>query len=244
MRLAKTMMTRLATAYSLLAATALVACGSGDDLGLLKVHWVVGGSTCSGALLTEARVHVLDDDVDIITPAPTANCVDGASGVVLPEVPAGTYTIWVEGLDASGKSFYDGRREGVKVKGGEQTVGDPPVSLAMKKAALRLKWRFANGGLCSGNAVAEMDVSVFDTTSNVVFNDTTLCDPPVTSDNPEGGVLVTDLRGNEELSVAVYGLDAENKRIYVGKASVTTSPGETTEVMVSLSECAETGPCQ
>ena len=221
---------------------------------LVATSWLMISAQAQVSVTT-AMTNGLAEPYDVVTDEANNayisdsvyNCiirVDGASGVVLPEVPAGTYTIWVEGLDASGKSFYDGRREGVKVKGGEQTVVDPPVSLAMKKAALRLKWRFANGGLCSGNAVAEMDVSVFDTTSNVVFNDTTLCDPPVTSDNPEGGVLVTDLRGNEELSVAVYGLDAENKRIYVGKASVTTSPGETTEVMVSLSECAETGPCQ
>jgi len=221
-----------------------LACGSSEDLGILRVHWAVGGSTCSSALLTSARIHVLDGDTDVVTPVPTANCVDGTSGLLLSEIPAGSYTVWVEGLDSSNNSFYEGKREDVKVSGGKETVVDPPITLSMKKAALRLKWNFTNGGLCSGNAVAHMDVSVFDTTSNVVFSDTTLCDPPVTDDNPKGGVLISDLRGNEPLSVAIYGLDADDTRIFMGKAEITTTPGATTDVTISLSECSESVLCQ
>ncbi len=231
-------MTGLALALTLVA----TACEDAPGAGSVQVFWAPGGMSCADANIANARVRVLDGTDDLVPPV-TAACQVGQSdaGQVVPGVPAGTWSVRVEGLDADGNADFAGRQDNVTVRGGEQT-SVPAIALVMLPSTVRLTWSFAGGGLCSGNGVATVDVSVFDKVPQLVFPPSGVsgayaCDPPLTADNPQGGVLLSPLPGNHDLVVHLFGLDAQGKRTWVGSSPVTTTAGKTTDLAVSIQAC-------
>ena len=228
----------------LLAASTLVvtACEDAPGAGSLQVFWVPGGMSCADAKITDVRVRVLDGTADVV-PAVTAGCPVGQSdaGQVVPGVPAGTWSVRVEGLDSDGNANFAGQADAVTVRGGEQTA-PPSIVLYVKRSTLRVTWGFAGGGLCGGNGVAKVDLSVINKDPQLVYptdgaSGLFPCDPPLTADNPNGGVLIPSLSPNQELTVHLFGLDTQNKRTWVGSTPTTTAAGKTTDVVVQLQAC-------
>jgi len=228
----------------------LAGCGTESGTGLLQVFWKVGGTTCESVQVTDVVIHVLGEGEDILSGTRAFDCESGAEGVLLEDVPTGTYTVAVEGLDQDGNAYYWGELSGVVVTGDVQTDVLPPINLELKKALVVVTWEFKNGKLCSSNGVSMVEVNAFDTTSNRVFFETYDCDPfddPVIEQNK--GILIDDLRGNEEIQFDLFGMDASEVRMFRGHGEVTTIPGglpggEPQDMTIILSECVEPSDCQ
>lgn len=229
---------------------AVIGCGSPAGTGSLRIRWVVGGTTCESANVKEVLIHLMDGEVDINEGTRLYDCGLGAAGVLLEEVPTGTYTVVLEGIDPDGNAFYGGTYpDEVKVGSGVETEVLTAISLALKKALILLTWEFNNGKLCSVNGVSWVEVNAFDTTSNRVYDSKFGCDP---FDDPEiaenGGILIEGLKGNEELTFTLFGLDSNEERIFRGTGIVETIPGglagsEPQELLVPLFVCAAPEDC-
>jgi hypothetical protein len=221
----------IGTLFGIVMAACLPACGGGgDSSGSLTVRWVVGGTSCDAAGVSTVKIHLLENDLDVLPPPdPTATCVVGTDGLTLAKVPTGTFTLKIEGLDAQGNAFYEGTRDAVKVYSDKLTTVDPPVTMSMKKAAVNLTWRFANGKMCPANGVSKVELGVFDQGSSEVLNLQFPCG--------DGLALIEGLRGNDKLNFNLFGVDAQGKRSFKGKAEVTPEPGKTADLEIVLAPC-------
>lgn len=242
----KTMGKRVCLAWAC-ALLGWASCGPEDSKppGSISLQWRFGGKSCSDFGVVEVRVSVRKDKEDVLNPPPTFPCEHGASGVVLEDVPAGTYTLALEGLTATGRADYQGIRNGVRVESGKETVVSPPVNLELKKSEVLLNWEFLQGtGHCNGNRVQLVQVIVFDRAATPVYDAEHPCILPRET-YPELGVLVKDVRGNEELTFLLYGLnyDTPPKHTHYGETNVTTVPGERSNVNVLLRPCTAPGQC-
>ncbi|NOZ02252.1 MAG: hypothetical protein GXP54_10235 [Deltaproteobacteria bacterium] len=225
-------------------------CGPDAGSGSLRVRWVIGGTTCESADVKDIAIHLLDGDVDILEASRTYGCGSGVEGVLIEGVPAGSYEVVLDGLDSDGNAYYSGTLpDRVEVPGDQETVL-PVISLELKKALILLTWKFTNGDLCTKNGVARVEVNVFDTTSNNVYRETFDCDPFKSDPKiaKDGGILIEGLRGNDDLSFDLFGLDSSDARIFRGKAVLKTIPGglpggEPQELLISLSQCVDPSDC-
>ena len=237
-------MSRFACAVVLPAAI-LFGCSPADTgSGSILVRWLVGGTSCAEAGIDSVKVHVRDGTKDIVN-AVTALCSDGVAGTLMANVAEGTHTVYVEGF-VHGTSMYE--NSGVfSVAKDKQTIVDPPIQLHTKDTVIRLAWHFDDGKLCTGHGVAHIDVTAFDEKSNQLFpaDKSKLwteygCDPAPPDADPDGGVLLKGLPGDEMVSISLFGLNSAGKRVVSGKAKVKTAAGGETDFDVTLSAC---DPC-
>ncbi len=239
--------TRLARVIgTLCAGLALASCGSEgvEDPGSIRVTWRFGGKSCADLGVTTVRASVRDSKGgEVLDPLPTFPCTDGTAGVALEGVPPGTYTLVLDGITADGHPYYQGTRTGVRVESGKETTVSPAVNLELKKSEVLLNWEFPLGtGQCNGNQVVQVEVSVFDSTSSTVYESPHPCVLPAET-YPDLGVLIGDLRGNEELTFLLYGLNGQSQRTHHGEKTVTTVPGERVAVNVLLEACPGPDQC-
>lgn len=227
-------------------ALALASCGSEgtEDPGSIRVTWRFGGKTCADLGVVTVRASVRDSKgKDALEPTPTFPCSDGTVGVVIEDVPPGTYTLILEGMTAEGHPYYQGTRTGVRVESGKETTVSPTINLELKKSEVLLNWEFPSGtGFCNGNGVVQVEVSAFDSTSSTVYADVHPCILPAET-YPDNGVLISGLRGNEELTFLLYGLNKSAQRTHHGEKKVTTVPGERSAVNVVLESCPGPDQC-
>lgn len=230
------------------AGLALASCGpeGAEDPGSIRVTWRLGGKSCADLGVVTVRASVRDSKEDeVLDPLPTFPCPDGTAGVALGGVPPGTYTLVLEGITADGHPYYQGTRTGVRVESGKETTVSPAVNLELKKSEVLLNWEFPLGtGQCHGNQVVRVEVSVFDSTSSTVVANAHPCVLPVET-YPDLGVLISDLRGLEELTFLLYGLNNKNppQRTHHGEKTVTTVPGARSNVNVVLEPCPGPDQC-
>ncbi len=229
------------------AGIAWAACGSegAEDPGAIQVTWRLGGKSCADLGVETVRVSVRDSkEADVLDPPPTFPCAEGKGEVS--DVPPGTYTLVLEGVTTDGHPDYQGTRTGVRVESGKVTTVSPTVNLELKKSEVLLNWEFPQGtGHCNGNQVAQVEVSVYDSAaSTVVPNAYHPCLLPVET-YPDLGVLIPDLRGNEELTFFLYGLNNQSppQQTHHGRKTVTTVPGERSSVNVMLEPCPGPDQC-
>jgi len=225
----------------------LVGCGSEESAppGSLEVSWRFGGKQCSDLGVTTIRITLKNSKgVSVLDPAPTVPCSDGKATIV--DVPEGTYELVLEGLDDQGHAYYQGSRAGVTVESGKQTTVSPVINLELKKSEVLLNWEFPQGtGHCNGNQVTQVEVSVYDSSSSSVHEGTYPC--LLDAQNyPELGVLLAQLRGNEELTFILYALNNKTptpQRTHRGEKTIKTVPGERTPVIVLLEPCPAPDQC-
>lgn len=227
---------------------AWVACGSegAEEPGSIRVTWRFGGKTCAdlGVATVKASLHD-SKGREVLDPAPTFPCTAGTAGDVLGNVPPGTYTLILDGITEEGKAYYQGKRDGVRVESGKETTVSPAVNLELKKSEALLNWEFPlETGQCNGNQVVQVEVSVFDSTSSIVHSNIYPCVLPADT-YPDLGVLIRDLRGNEDLTFLLYGFNNQNpaQRTHHGEKTLKTVPGERTPVNVVLEPCPGPDQC-
>ena len=229
-----------------------LACGSdgGVRTGSIRVHWVVGGTTCETIGVKDVDIHILDDGFDILEGARTYACNLGGDGVLIVDIPEGVYSVEIEGIDSDGNAYYEGSFAGeASVSEGLETDLQPAINLQLKNALILLNWEFRNGKLCTTNGVSHVEVNAFDTTLNPVYMKTFECDP---FDDPvltaDKGILIEDLRGNDDLTFDLFGVDETQARLFRGTSVIHTTPGGldgTTpqDLLVALEQCVVPADC-
>jgi hypothetical protein len=167
----------------------------------------------------------------------------GSEGFLLESVPTGRYAVVVEGRDSDGIPAFEGRDENVVVQGGEE-IAVGPIPLGLKRASIRIRWGFERLFVCGSVGILHVRALVFDEIGNEVVQPVDYpCDPPVTSANPGGGVLLVDLPARRTLSVLLYGLDSLGSPTRFGYGEVDTAPGETRVLDIILEPCDPDAPC-
>lgn len=237
---------RIGVIGTVCAGLAWASCGSegAEEPGAIQVTWRLGGKSCADLGVETVRVSVRDSkEAEVLDPPPTFPCAEGQGEVS--DVPPGTYTLVLEGVTTDGHPYYQGTRTGVRVESGKTTTVSPTVNLELKKSEVLLNWEFPPGtGHCNGNQVVQVEVSVFDSKTSSVVEETYPCLLPAET-YPDLGVLLPDLRGNEELTFFLHGLNNQSppQQTHYGQKTVTTVPGERTPVNVLLEPCPGPGQC-
>ncbi len=223
-----------------------LSCGSegAEEPGSILVRWKFGGKTCQDLGVDTVRVRVLDSEgKELLDPAPTFPCASGEG--LVEGVPPGTYEVIVEGLTFQGHAHYEGTRTGVKVDSGKPTEVSPWVTLELKKSEVLLNWEFPQGsGQCTGSKVVQVQVWGYDSSSSTVHSGEYPC-ILLPETYPDLGVLISGLRGNEEHTFVLYGLnnDTPPAITHHGEQKVTTVPGERSPVIVLLTPCPAPNQC-
>lgn len=217
---------------------ALIGCETGS--GSLLVHWEISGQSCASAEVEQVVIHLFSLGQDQVEPVSTA-CTNGDRGVLIQNIPAGTYDVTVEGIHKSGKARYEGTQAGVSIDAGGQTT-TTKIKLLARKASLRLWWVFENGKTCALNKVETVEVAAFDVGSpDIVYpppgsNGLFPCNP-LGPEYPEGIVTIEPLQGNRDLELSIFGRDPSGKRVVYDRPRVRTIPGEATDVEAVLRPC-------
>lgn len=226
----------------------ILACGNDTSPpGKIKFTWEIGGAkSCQDVQIKIVECHLLQGNEEALVPPEQAACDKGLEGMLVEEVTPGTYTLLLKGINYQGKSTYSAQQDKVKVSSGKTTVIEKPLVLAMTPATAVLKWVFAEKGLCSTFGVQNVEVSVTDSTSNQIsgLQNPYPCDPLPTKENPKGGILLNNLKPNENFSFVVWGLNVEGKRIYWGKKELLTEPGGEYEIVIELKKCEAPDVCK
>ncbi len=222
----------------------LAGCSDARGVGSLAVSWILGGPGCDAAGITTVRVRLLDDDYDVLQDAPPQACDTGFAGITLADIPAGRFTVMLEGLTDAGEAEFEGRVEGVRIRENQETKL-APIVLSLKPASLRLRWGFSNGLLCGSNGVQTIHATLIDDLGNEVLSPVPFpCELPLATMDAEGGVLLTGLPSRRTLSILLYGMNFEGVARQFGYGEVDTAPGKTSSISVLLDSCGVDKPCQ
>jgi len=218
-------------------------CGAEAGAGSVRVFWVVAGSTCSDAGVASVRIFVEDSEGTSVVSRPIVqSCANGLEGVVVRDVPAGSWTVRIEGLDVEARTFLEGTRGDVQVGSGRETKVSPAIQLSLISSRVRLVWKFENGDLCSTNGVDWVEVNVFKGLEGQIDSKTWTCEPEVV--HPDGGVILSDLPSNAELTFHVFGLTPTEVRTFKGAGKIQTVPGELQTLKLDLIACSQDWSCQ
>ena len=251
-------MTRTPMTFTLWTATCIAVItvlGCGDEIadpGTVIAEWEITiGCTVSEVSEVEARLVDLQSNLGNNSYDSAFRTCNDAEPIVFGRVPAGEYRLEIEGFSEKGEGTYLGVLEGIQVKPGE-TIQPPLLLLTQKKGAIDIKWVFSNGELCAANSVANVQLSVLDSTSSQLYEeplgDPISCDPfTLTAEertigsNPEPsrdieGILVGDLIAGTYFIYA-YGLGTEGNQVRKGHISVEVELGEVAEAKVALALC-------
>lgn len=225
-------------------AMGVTGCGDTRGVGLLTVSWVVGGPGCEAAGVDVVRIRVIEDGVNLTPEVVPQPCEAGLAGFTLADVPAGRFTVLLEGLTSEGNAEFEGRVEGVRIRENQETV-TAPVVLLLKPASLRLRWGFRNQLLCGSNGVQTIHATLIDDIGNEVLVPPPFpCELPLNESDVEGGVLLTNLPARRTLSVLLYGMNVEGIARHFGYGEVDTAPGEVSTLSILLDNCGTDAPCQ
>jgi hypothetical protein len=224
-------------AFGLLLAL-LAGCGPEAGAGSVRVFWVVAGSSCGEAGVASVRIHVEDGEGNTVVARPvTQSCSNGTEGAVVRDVPEGSWTVRVEGLDVEANAFLEGSRSGVAVESGRETAVTPAIQLSLIPSRVRLKWKFANGHLCNSNGVSTVEVNVIKGIEGTIVSKTWPCDPEPVDD--EGGVILAGLPSHADLTFNLFGLTTSGVRKFKGAIKINSVPGETQSLELDLISCSE-----
>ncbi|MBI2895427.1 MAG: hypothetical protein HYY06_17865 [Deltaproteobacteria bacterium] len=210
------------------------AAGCGSDPGSIDVHWTIGATNdCERAEIAQIRITLREEGGGVEGPFMTA-CASGTSASSpfrLNDIEEGSYTIVVEGLDATGKVIYMGQSSArYAVEEGKNTPTDA-IQLSPAPPSIRVRWSFVGGGLCGPNLVETVEAKAF-------FQDTALATG--SSDCNDGEILLQETTlVPGEYEVQVNGRDAGGVVIFrYTEVEVEVSAGEETLVSGQLEACA------
>jgi hypothetical protein len=217
----------------LLATLAALAAGcGGDSPGSIRVAWQLGaGVQCTEAVanIDTIRVRVLrpQGNKEVVAPA-SFGC--GAGSATVQAIPAGTYNLAIEGLNASAPTtvVFSGQLGGVVVKSGQAidvgTVVLEKLPETVNPGGLSISWNFG-GPLCSGAGVSQVRLQVWLDRVYRKHDQTYPCDSPaVALDVPPGSYAIIG-----------EGLDAQGRVVRrASQSSVTVSTGSQTDVTLVL----------
>lgn len=232
----------LLAAFALLMMTVFAGCDDSQGPGRLRAYWHLGSQTCEDSGIAHIRVHVVTDGDDVVNPV-LSTCDQGSTGLAIGDVPTGVRQVLVDGLDELGVIRYEGQSGDVTIHQDQETV-IPSVALGLRRASARVRWGFSNQYVCGANGVATIRLTAFDAPGNLVGGpDVHPCDVPLTADDPDGGVILSGLPANTDLTLIVLGLNVVDQPTFGVAKAVRAGPGDTVEVPVLLDKCDAGAPC-
>lgn len=209
-----------------LGALLLAACSPAPVPGKITVEWKLGfGVDCSQGGIDTIRVTIQEPGERELV-AETFSCTAGAA--TIRDVPAGAYTVVIEG--GVGSSFeypvFTGTVGSVLVREGETTetgkVTLEKLPPQQNPGGLEIGWSFDNGQLCRPNGVASVRVTVWRELVFKEYQNALECD--------EGKVKVEVQPGT--YAVVLEGMDAEGVVVrQATKEDVEVKQGETTSLV-------------
>jgi hypothetical protein len=228
-------------------------CGSGSapSPGMMEVSWVIGGSSCVDAAVSEIQVSLYTGGLVYTTVG--APCQSGS--VTIPNLPEGVYAVQVDGYrGATTFPTYTGVVDGIAVRAGAITVA-PKVELAEKPGGLDVTWKFENGELCGANGVDQVALTVWDTHSNRIHEETLPCDylparmeaernQPGRTLYESKGVVIDRLYAGQYTMRAFALNQATGQILYWDEAKPIVEHGTLTSVSLTLSSCDGVVHCE
>lgn len=186
-----------------LVAISAPACGD-DEVVDVEVPFRFGAGDCATAGVVSVRGALYDFESRDPVAAAEAACATGR--LRIPDVPTGTYSIVLEGLDGRPCVTHAARLDGQRVGGGATTM--PSLRLGLTPRPLELRWHLPDGLTCASVGLRQVEavVRVGDAPpAHAVF----LC---------EGGRGLLPSVPAGPAHVVVLGLDAEGTSIARGEA--------------------------
>ncbi len=205
----------------------LAACGGDEPIGGLKVPFVLGASQeCTSIGVEQVRVTatMIEDGEQGASFEETGAC--SAGEVTLTDIPIGTYSLVLEGLDAAGLTILDNLAPGGKVQAEVlegQTNTSESVTLRPAPALLRMRWSLAVDGfqaMCADVNIARFTVEVYKGDGlNLLTSHTFSCDDPADAEGQYRTMPDVDrqLAGDEAQLIHVIPKDANGSAL--GEAS-------------------------
>jgi hypothetical protein len=228
----------------LLAGLWFAACGSsasGDSTGTLVVPFELGNNrTCDMLGVKTVRAEL--DDKSHTAEVPCAN-----GQVRFQDIPAGSYSLQMFGVDASGVEIMDSFTSGdvtVNVPGDDNTVvNHPSITLTAAPAHLLVRWNFGFG-TCKGVGIDRFMIKVWRGSGDaLLLNETLDCTQEGDGVDQYRSVDDADRRfsGDDAGEISVQPLDKTS--INVGSAVTFnySAPGSGHDVKISLT-CTD-GAC-
>lgn len=192
---------RVTTLVALLAG--IVACGD-EAVFDVDVPFRFGAGDCAAAGVKTVRGALYDFDGQAAVAQAEADCSEGRLHV--PGVPAGTYSVVLEGLDERPCVTHAARLDEVRV--GRSSTSTSPLRLGLAPRPVELRWHLPAGVTCASVGLRQVEVVIHVgdvAPAHAVF----LCEA-------DGGVIPSVPAGPAH--IVVLGLDVEGTSIARGEA--------------------------
>jgi hypothetical protein len=235
-------------------AALLAGCG-GDSAssGALTVDWTIPiGCSATQVVRIEAQAIPVTAVEGASFDSTSVSC-SGGETLSFALLPAGRYDVLVEGFTSDGVATFEGRLNGVRVRGGEESQAGEVV-LEQKRSGIDVNWVFENGMLCTANNVASIQLGLFDEQSvqlyaeelsvpfpcdpgaTLIPSERIVGEPPLIPYTPKG-ILLTELIPRRSHFVHTVALTAEGEAVMKAEAEVRTEIGEVEEAILVLVPC-------
>jgi len=217
---------------------ALVACdddGPAAQFGDLHVEYQVGSGrdTCDAVGIEFVRIYVMVSEDEELLDEMFA-CEPTNQSVTLPDVPVGTYSIRVDGLNGDNEVIYRGFSSGEVEIEANMTNGPISVSLDQLRPSILLWVGFAEPGGCSRAEVTEVVVRLWENGSSLVFDETYGCEERLTD-----ALVIEDLSDSSTYDLRVRGVNENDEYTYeYNEDSIAVAPGPPSEISAELVMCA------
>lgn len=216
-----------------------IASGCGDQTtpvrnGDLEVTYRVGSgsSNCEEAGIAFIRVYVEVSETEVLLDE-IFDCEPTAPSVTVNGIPAGTYAIRVDGLDAGNHLIFTGRATLPVTILADQTNGPTNVVLDQLRPSLEIYVGFAAVGSCDQHGVGDIMVKVFENGSAVILDEIYDCITLIDS-----SVLIEDLTETATFDVRVRGMNEFDEGVYeYNEDSIIVTPGAPTEIAAEMTFC-------
>jgi hypothetical protein len=239
--------------FSILALS-LASCSREPGPGTVIVKFRLGNDkTCEELGVVNVRAFLGDDptlsdagdtdgggpDLDV-----TAPCEDGE--VTITQVPAGSYELTVQAIDAADVTIMDNLKDGalpVEVLGDGSQLTTDTIGLTNSPSQLKVRWDFGFSS-CEAEGVGSFRIAAFDTTGTEGLHEVTI--PCNTAGDPddENYRLIDDpdrsIDGTVFGEVGIDVLDASNAELGMREVLAFTPPGPGYPIKISLA-CDATG---
>jgi hypothetical protein len=235
------MLMRYSIAFlALVVSAALVACDddTSPQLGDVQVTYRIGSgsSTCEDVNIAFVRVYMMTSETTSEMDE-TFACDPDRQTVTLQDVPAGSYTVRVEGLNSANAIIYTGTSTMEIEVEADSTNGPVSVVLNQLRPAMLIWTGFVDPGGCSRAEVVDIVIRVYENGASLIYDETFEC--PVRLDD---GLLIEGLSETSSYDLRIRGTNSNSEYTYeYNENGVTVSPGAPTEISAQLVEC--TGLC-
>jgi len=180
-----------------------------------------GEDSCQRARVAEVDVFLIDGRGNTEYEVLRIECVGG--GLTLPDIDAGSYTLFIEAYSARGALLFDGDADVVVEAGRTTDLGEVLLTRAgtANTGDIAFFWSFDGVTSCANAGVDEVDIEIVNGSNQTILSETVSCEG--------GGLILPDVEpGTHTLYLDAY--SSTNVYLYGTSRSVTVTAGQTTDL--------------